>query len=127
MQASGPLEDDSHDGKKAQPDGLPRAQQARIEKQLKRRNATLNTELVAALAHEPRGIPVAVSRADASLDEVLASAHRVQNRVPEGSTWDGESDLPPDEASFREMLSDRDPRRRRCARAATPAPAKTGT
>jgi L,D-transpeptidase ErfK/SrfK len=109
MQATGPLEDDSHDGKQAQADGLPKAQQARIEKQLQRHNATLNTELVATLAHEPRGIPVSVSRADASLEEVLASAPKVQNRVPEGATWDGKSDLPPDEASFNEMLSDRDP------------------
>jgi L,D-transpeptidase ErfK/SrfK len=128
MQASGPLEDDSHDGKKAQADGLPKAQQARIEKQLKRRNATLNAELVATLAREPRGIPVPVSREGASLDEVLASATKVQNRVPEGATWDGKSDLPPDEASFREMLSDRDPQAPPLRTPVVPsAAAKTGT
>jgi L,D-transpeptidase ErfK/SrfK len=128
MQASGPLEDDSHDGKKAQADGLPKAQQARIEKQLKRRAATLNAELVAALAREPRGIPVSVSREGASVDEVLASAVKVQNRVPEGATWDGESDLPPDEASFREMLSDRDPQAPPLRTPAVPpVPAKSGT
>ena len=128
MQASGPLEDDSHDGKKAQPDGLPKAQQARIEKQLKKRNAILNTELVAILARAPRGIPVPVSREGASLKEVLASATRVQNRVPEGATWDGKSDLPPDEASFREMLSDRDPQAPPLRTPSVPpAPAKTGT
>jgi L,D-transpeptidase ErfK/SrfK len=128
MQATGPLEDDSHDGKQAQADGLPKAQQARIEKQLKRHNETLNAELVATLAHEPRGIPVSVSRADASIDDVLSSAPTVQNRVPEGSTWDGKSDLPPDEASFREMLSDRDPQAAPLrAPAVPPAPAKTGT
>jgi L,D-transpeptidase ErfK/SrfK len=125
MQATGPLEEDSHDGKQAQADGLPQAQQTRIEKQLKRHDETLNVDLVKALAHEPRGIPVAVSRASASLEEVLASAPKVQNRVPEGATWDGKSDLPPDEASFREMLSDRDPQ---AAPLRTPAPpAKTGT
>ena len=128
MQASGPLEDDSHDGKQAQPDGLPKAQQTRIEKQLKHHDETLNVELVTALAHDPRGIPVAVSRADASLDEVLASAPKVQNRVPEGATWDGKSDLPPDEASFREMLSDRDPQEAPLQPPAAPVPpAKTGT
>jgi L,D-transpeptidase ErfK/SrfK len=128
MQASGPLEDDSHDGKQAQADGLPKAQQARIEKQLKRRNATLNAELVATLAHEPRGIPVSVSRAGANLDEVLSSAAKVQNRVPEGATWDGTSDLPPDEASFREMLSDRDPQAAPLRTPMVPPPpAKTGT
>ena len=128
MQASGSLEDDSHDGKQAQADGLPKVQQARIEKQLKRRNATLNAELVATLAHEPRGIPVSVSRAGANLDEVLSSAAKVQNRVPEGATWDGKSDLPPDEASFREMLSDRDPQAAPLRTPMVPPPpAKTGT
>jgi L,D-transpeptidase ErfK/SrfK len=128
MQASGPLEDDSHDGKQAQADGLPKAQQARIDKQLKRRNATLNAELVATLAREPRGIPVSVSRADANLDEVLSSAPKVQNRVPEEATWDGKSDLPPDEASFREMLSDRDPQAAPLRTPVVPpAPTKTGT
>jgi len=128
MQASGPLEDDSHDGKQAQADGLPKAQQTRIEKQLKHHDQTLNVELVTALAHDPRGIPVAVSRADASLDEVLTGAPKVQNRVPEGATWDGKSDLPPDEASFREMLSDRDPQEAPLQTPAAPVPpAKTGT
>jgi L,D-transpeptidase ErfK/SrfK len=128
MQATGPLEDESHDGKQAQADGLPKAQQARIEKQLKRHERTLNVELVTALANEPRGIPVAVTRADASLEAVLASAPNVQNRVPDGATWDGKSDLPPDEASFREMLSDRDPQAAPLRTPAVPVPpVKTGT
>jgi L,D-transpeptidase ErfK/SrfK len=128
MQASGALEDDSHDGKQALADGLPKAQQARIEKQLKHHDETLNVELVTALAHDPRGIPVAVSRADATLEEVLASAPQVQNRVPEDATWDGKSDLPPDEASFREMLSDRDPQEAPLPAPTTAAPpVKTGT
>jgi hypothetical protein len=33
----------------------------------------------------------------------------VQNRLPDGASWDGKSDLPVDEKSFQEMLSDRDP------------------
>jgi L,D-transpeptidase ErfK/SrfK len=128
MQASGPLEDDSHDGKVAQADGLPKAQQTRIEKQLQKHNETLNSELVSVLAREPRGIPVPISRSDATLEEVLASAPKVQNRVPEGATWDGKSDLPPDEASFRQMLSDRDPQAAPLQSPATPVPpAKTGT
>ena len=118
----------SANGKQARADGLPKPQQARIEKQLKRRHATLNAELVASLALEPRGIPVSVSRAGANLEEVLASAPKVQNRVPEGATWDGKSDLPPDEASFREMLSDRDPQAAPLhTPAVPPASTKTGT
>jgi hypothetical protein len=31
---------------------------------------------------------------------------RVQNRVPEGANWDGVSDLPVDEQTFQQMLSE---------------------
>jgi hypothetical protein len=95
---------------------------------LKHHNGTLNAELVATLARAPLGIPVSVSRADASIDEVLSSAPTVQNRVPDGATWDGKTDLPPDEASFREMLSDRDPQAAPLRTPAVPPPpAKSGT
>jgi len=40
---------------------------------------------------------------------VLAAAPRVQNQLPEGSTWDGKSDLPMDEGTFRKMLSEMEP------------------
>jgi hypothetical protein len=46
--------------------------------------------------------------------------------VPEGATWDGKSDLPLDEASLREMLSDQDPQAPPLPAPAV-SPAKTGT
>ena len=33
----------------------------------------------------------------------------MRNVLPEGSTWDGKSDLPMDEASFRQILSEIEP------------------
>jgi hypothetical protein len=39
----------------------------------------------------------------------VAAAPRVQNLLPAGSTWDGKSDLPMDEATFKQMLSDSEP------------------
>ena len=50
-----------------------------------------------------------VSTADESLEQVLAAAPRVQNVLPPGSTWDGTSDLPMDEASFKQMFSEIEP------------------
>jgi hypothetical protein len=59
--------------------------------------------------------------------------------VPEGASWDGKTDLPVDEATFKEMLSDRDPAAPAAqggSQGASPAsqapaapgkPAKTGT
>ncbi|MBV8974336.1 MAG: hypothetical protein JOY74_04370, partial [Sinobacteraceae bacterium] len=42
-----------------------------------------------------------------------------QNVLPEGSTWDGTSDLPMDEASFQQIVSEIEPG----SDGSTPAPA----
>jgi hypothetical protein len=52
---------------------------------------------------------VPISRPDGGLEEVLASAIKVQNRIPQGSTWDGTTDLPMDEGTFRQVISDMQP------------------
>jgi hypothetical protein len=53
----------------------------------------------------------------------------VQNVVPEGASWDGKTDLPVDEETFRSMLSDRDPQASPNAGGSGPAksPAHTET
>jgi hypothetical protein len=45
----------------------------------------------------------------------------VQNVLPEGSTWDGTSDLPMDEATFRQVVSEIEP-----GSAPSPAPVAPG-
>lgn len=62
------------------------------------------------LSKDPRGLAIPVSLTDSSVDQVLAAATTVQNKVPDGSTWDGKSDLPMDEGTFRQMMSDVDPK-----------------
>jgi L,D-transpeptidase ErfK/SrfK len=106
LQAFDVLEDDPRDWKRAQRKLISRSLAARIQKELKKRSEEVNWELVSSLAHDPRGIPVPITRIDMSLDQVLANAMKVQNRVPEDSNWDGVSDLPVDEQTFQEMLSD---------------------
>jgi L,D-transpeptidase ErfK/SrfK len=103
------LEDDSRDWKKPRA-RLTKSISAGQQKQLKAHSEQVNWDLVASLSHDPRGLPVPVSLADASVDQILAAANKVQNRVPDGSTWDGKSDLPMDEGTFRQMMSDVDPK-----------------
>ena len=74
--------------------------------------------MVSSLARSPRGVPVPITLADASLEQVLAAAPKVQNVLPEGSTWDGKTDLPMDEATFQQMVSEIEPGTRRPAAAA---------
>ena len=103
------LEDDQRDWNKAQRKLLGKSLSATLQQQLKTNHQQIDWDRVAALAHDPRGVPVPVSSADVSLEQVLAAAPRVQNVLPKGSTWDGTSDLPMDEASFKQMFSEIEP------------------
>ncbi len=109
MQVFDVLEDDSRDWKKAQQKLINKSLSTNLQKQLKSHNEQVNWDLASELAHSPRGIPVPVSRPDGSLEQVLAAAPKVQNRIPEGSTWDGTTDLPMDEGTFRQVISDMQP------------------
>jgi L,D-transpeptidase ErfK/SrfK len=109
LQAFDVLEDDPRDWKKAQAKLLSRSLAERIQKQLKERNEKVDWATVSKLSHQPRGVPVAISAGEASFEQVVAVAPRVANQVPAGATWDGKSDLPVDEATFQELLTDRDP------------------
>jgi L,D-transpeptidase ErfK/SrfK len=103
------LEDDERDWNKAQRKLLGKSLSAALQQQLKTHHQQIDWDRVATLAHDPRGIPVPVSAADTSLEQVLAAAPRVQDVLPQGSTWDGTSDLPMDEASFKQMFSEIEP------------------
>ena len=103
------LEDDQRDWSKAQRKLLGKSLSAALLQQLKTNHQQIDWDRVATLTHDPRGIAVPVSTADASLEQVLAAARRVQNVLPKGSTWDGTSDLPMDEASFKQMFSEIEP------------------
>jgi L,D-transpeptidase ErfK/SrfK len=139
LQAFDVLEDDTRDWQKAQKKLVSKSIGADIQKELKKRNEQVSWDLVASVGHDPRGIPLVISEGGESLDQVVAAASRVRNAVPEGASWDGKTDLPVDEATFKEMLSDRDPAAPTTQGGAQPAaapaaapvspgkPAKTGT
>jgi len=78
-----------------------------------------------AAATAPVSAPVATAPlstvAATGADQVVASATVVRNELPEGSTWDGKTDLPMDQATFNQMLSEIEPG----SNGATPAAAKT--
>jgi len=96
MQAFDVLEDDPRDWKKAQQKLLSRGVASKIQKDLKTRGASIDWQAVSRFSHTPRGLPVAISRADASYDSLVAEATRVRNAVPIGATWGGLT-APPDQ------------------------------
>ncbi len=109
MQAFGSLEDDRRDWQKADGKLLAKALGPRIEKELRLRNEQVRWDLVMQLARAPRGVPVAVTDPSASLEQVLADAPQVENRLPDGAAWDGKTDLPMDQQTFEQVLSEIDP------------------
>jgi L,D-transpeptidase ErfK/SrfK len=109
MQPYDVLEDDTRDWSKAQRKLLTRSLAARLQQQVKEHHEQVDWNLVSSLTLHPRGIPVAITAPDAGLEQVLAAAPRVENVLPVGSTWDGRSDLPMDEASFQQMMSEVEP------------------
>ena len=128
IQAFDVLEDDPRDWKKAQAKLLNKALAERIQKELAARKEKIDWEAVAKLSHEPRGIPVSVTGGPDQLDHIVATATIVQNKVAPGATWDGVSDLPVDEATFQELVSDREPSvesAAAAARARRPSPSPT--
>lgn len=109
IQAFDVLEDDPRDWKKAQAKLLNKAMADRIQKELAARKEKIDWDAVAKLSKEPRGIPVSVTGGPDQLDAIVLGATLVQNKVAPGATWDGISDLPVDEATFKELVSDREP------------------
>jgi L,D-transpeptidase ErfK/SrfK len=109
MQAYDVMEDDPRDWTHAQKKLLTASLATRLQQQVKAHHQQVDWNLVSSLAHNPRGVPVSVTLQDASVEQVLAAAPHVQNVLPEGSSWDGSTDLPMDEAAFRQIVSEIEP------------------
>ncbi len=105
MEAFGPLAGDARDWKSDTRKLLEQAMGARMQKQLRARNEQVRWDLVMQLVADPLGVPVAITDPTASLDQVLADARQVENRLPAGAAWDGKTELPMDEQSLERALS----------------------
>jgi L,D-transpeptidase ErfK/SrfK len=106
MVAYGPLKGDKRpwkkDWRRLVPSMLTRAERA----DLRRHRQRIDWSTVAQLVADPRGVPVPVSGNEGGgLEQVLADAPRVQNRLPAGSTWNGRTDRLATNAQFRKFYA----------------------
>ncbi len=90
LQAFDVLEDDPRNWKTARQKLLTRTLAARLEKRLKAQGESIDWAAVSRVSHEPRGVPLAVSRGIEGFDAVVARATRVRNALPIGANWQGE-------------------------------------
>jgi L,D-transpeptidase ErfK/SrfK len=93
VQAFPILEDDDREHPKAADALLNAAISDEMWEKVKAHGATIDLELVNSIVQQPRGIAVPVSRKDLTLDKYLYMARHVENRLPEGATWDGKEEL----------------------------------
>jgi L,D-transpeptidase ErfK/SrfK len=122
LQAYSVLEDDARDWEHAQKKLLSHSLSMHIQKTLQASGTQIDWHSVEAIAKVPRGIPIAVTGADSSIEAVLAAAPKVENRIPDGADWDGSDDSGTDAQSARQLLLEREP-----ATAQTPAARAPGT
>lgn len=112
LQAYTLLEDDTRNWAKAERTLLSRSMSPELQKAVKANALNVDWDAVNAVTHKPRGIPVRVSvHADMqpdTIDAVLAAARLVQNHIPAGSNWDGRDDIERDEASYEQLLRERE-------------------
>ncbi len=109
LQAYTVLEDDPRDWHRAQKKLLSHGLATRMQSALADAGSSIDWDSVAAVTHAPRGIPVPVSGEGGSIESVLADAPEVQNRIPDGSNWDGSDDTGSSGKSAQQLLSEREP------------------
>ena len=80
----------------------------RIRGKIAEHDAEIDWQRVGDLAHTPRAVPVAVTGGGGDADAVVAQGLLVENVLPEGSNWDGQTGLLVDEKTFNDLLNGRD-------------------
>jgi L,D-transpeptidase ErfK/SrfK len=93
VQAFPILEDDERDHPKASDALLNAAISNDMWQKVKQHNVSVDLELVNATVAKPRGIAMPVSKKQLTLDKHIYMARHVENRLPEGSTWNGKEEL----------------------------------
>jgi L,D-transpeptidase ErfK/SrfK len=110
VQAYDVLEDDARDWKNGQKKLIAKTLTPRIQKELKERGMALDYDAIALLAQDPRGLPVSQAAGVAGLQALLSAAPRVENRIPDGSNWDGADDAARStQGDVQRMVQERDP------------------
>src|SRR6202522_1414832 len=108
MQAYAVMEDDSRNWDKNRKRLLANLMNPTQRGKIAQHDDEIDWQRVGDLAHTPRAVPVPVTGSQNGVDGVIAQGVLVENTLPEGSNWDGQSGLIVDEKTFNELLNGRD-------------------
>jgi L,D-transpeptidase ErfK/SrfK len=116
FQAYAVMEDDSRNWSKDRKRLLANLLNPKLRAKIAQHDEEIDWQRVGDLAHAPRAVPVPITGGRDGIDAIVAKSLQVQNILPSGSNWDGQSGLLVDEKTFNELLNGRD-------KAAPPLPA----
>lgn len=108
MQAYAVMEDDSRNWTKDRKRLLAKLLHPKERGKIAQHDEEIDWQRVGDLAHAPRAVPVPVTGGQDGVDGVIAQGVLVENILPEGSNWDGQSGLLVDEKTFNDLLNGRD-------------------
>jgi L,D-transpeptidase ErfK/SrfK len=108
LQAYAVMEDDSRNWDKDRKRLLAKLLHPKDRGKIAQHDDEIDWQRVGDLAHTPRAVPVPVTGGHDGVDDVIAQGVLVENILPEGSNWDGQSGLLVDEKTFNDLLNGRD-------------------
>jgi L,D-transpeptidase ErfK/SrfK len=108
LQAYAVMEDDSRNWSKDRKRLLAKLLHPQQRGKIAQHDDEIDWQRVGDLAHTPRAVPVPVTGGHDGVDAVIAQGVVVENILPEGSNWDGQSGLLVDEKTFNDLLNGRD-------------------
>jgi L,D-transpeptidase ErfK/SrfK len=108
LQAYAVMEDDSRNWDKDRKRLLAKLLHPKERGKIAQHDDEIDWQRVGDLAHTPRAVPVPVTGGQEGVDAVIAQGVLVENILPEGSNWDGQSGLLVDEKTFNDLLNGRD-------------------
>jgi L,D-transpeptidase ErfK/SrfK len=108
LQAYTVMEDDSRNWTKDRKRLLANLLHPKERGKISQHDDEIDWQRVGDLAHTPRAVPVPVTGGLDGVDGVIAQGVLVENILPEGSNWDGQTGLLVDEKTFNDLLNGRD-------------------
>ncbi|HEY2781447.1 MAG TPA: L,D-transpeptidase family protein [Steroidobacteraceae bacterium] len=108
LQAYAVMEDDSRNWTKDRKRLLAKLVHPKERGKIAQHDEEIDWQRVGDLAHSPRAVPVPVTGGQDGVDAVVAQGVLVENTLPEGSNWDGQTGLLVDEKTFNDLLNGRD-------------------
>jgi L,D-transpeptidase ErfK/SrfK len=108
LQAYTVMEDDSRNWSNDRKRLLAKLLKPKLRANIAQHDDEIDWQRVGELAHSPRAVPVPITGDHGGVDIVIEQSLLVQDILPAGSNWDGQTGLLVDEKTFNDLLNGRE-------------------